>query len=149
MIQRIQSLWLLSAAAAAVLMFFYPVIQVVGDNSIQIYDYESISIGGIENFIQSGYLVAVLVGIIAAFSFINIFLFKNRIRQMRICTFISLLVIFLVIMIIVFSFRTETKIAATIGLSSILPVIIFIFILMARRAIRKDEALVRSVDRLR
>lgn len=149
MIQRIQSIFLLSAAAAAVLMFFYPVIQIAGNNSIQIYDYESISIGSFDNLIQSGYIVAGLVGIIAVLSFVNIFLYKNRIRQMRICTFISLLVIFLVILIIIFSIRTEVKVASTIGLSSILPVIIFIFVLIARRSIRKDEALVRSADRLR
>lgn len=149
MIQRIQSLWLLSAAAAGVLMFFYPVIQISADSSLHIYEYESISIGGLDNIIQSGYIVAGLTGITALLSFLNIFFFKKRILQMRICTYISLLVIFLVILIVVFTLRTETKVAASIGLSSILPVIIFIFVLMARRAIRKDEALVRSVDRLR
>ena len=149
MIQRIQSLWLLLASGAAVLMFFFPVIQLTPENALYIHQYDSISIAGIDNFIQSGYIVAGLLGIIALLSFIGIFLYKKRALQIRICTFISLLVIFLVGLISYFSLSSGNKIAATIGLSAILPIIIFIFVLMARRALKKDEELIRSVDRIR
>ena len=149
MIQRIQSLWLLLASATAVLIYFFPVIELTSENALYVYEYDSISIAGIDNLIQSAYIVAGLLGIIAFLSFFAIFLFKNRMLQMRICTLISLLIIFFVGLISYFSITTETNVAVTIGLSSILPVIIFIFILMARRAVNKDEKLIRSVDRIR
>ncbi len=149
MIQRIQTLWFLLASATAVLIFFFPVIEFTADKSLHIYQYDSISIAGIDNLIQSGYIVAGLTGVIAFLSFLGIFLYKNRALQMRICTFISLLVIFLVGLITYFSLTIEGNTAATIGLSAILPVVIFIFILMARRGVRKDELLVLAADRLR
>lgn len=149
MIQRIQTLWFLLASATAVLIWFFPVIELTNENAIYIYQYDSISFAGTDNLIQSGYIVAGLLGIIAFLSFFTVFLFKNRMLQMRICTLISLLVIFLVGLISYFSLSTENNIAATIGLSAVLPIIIFIFILMARRAVKKDEKLIRSVDRIR
>ena len=149
MIQRIQTLWFLLASVTAVLIFFFPVIELTSENSMHIYQYDSISIAGMDNLIQSGYIVAGLTGVIAFLSFLGIFLYKNRALQMRICTFISLLVIFLVGLITYFSLTIEGNTAATIGLSAILPVVIFIFILMARRGVRKDELLVLAADRLR
>lgn len=149
MIQRIQTLWFLLASVTAVLIFYFPVIELTADSSIHIYQYDSISIAGIDNLIQSGYIVAGLTGIIALLSFIGIFLYKNRLLQMRICTFVSLLVIFLVGLIIYFSLTIEGNTMATVGLSAILPIVIFIFILMARRGVRKDELLVKAADRLR
>lgn len=149
MIQRIQSLWLILASATAVLIYFFPVIELTSENALYVYQYDSISIAGMDNLIQSGYIVAGLLGIIAFLSFFAVFLYKNRMFQMRICTLISLLLIFLVGLISYFSITTETNIAATIGLSAILPIIIFIFILMARRAIKKDDNLIKSVDRIR
>lgn len=149
MIQRIQTLWFLLASAVAVLIYFFPVIELTTENAIYVYQYDSISIAGIDNLIQSGYIVAGLLGIIAILSFISVFLFKNRLLQLRICTLISLLDIFLIALISYFSILTETNIVATIGLSAILPVIILILILMARRAVKKDELLIKAADRIR
>ena len=149
MIQRIQSLWFLSASAAAILMFFFPVIELTSENKLFIYEYDSISIAGFDNLIQSSYIVAGLLGIIAFLSFIAVFFFKNRILQIRICTFITLLILFLVALITYFSLSGTGNTPASVGLSAILPIIIFIFILMARRAVKKDDALIKSVDRIR
>ena len=149
MIQRIQSLWLLLASSAALLMYFFPIIQLTPENALYIHQYDSLTIAGMDNIIQSGYIVAGLLGLIAFLSFIGIFLYKKRILQMRVCMIISLLVIFLMALISIFSFSSLDKPIIAIGLSAVLPVIIFIFVLMARRAIKKDEELVRSVDRLR
>ena len=99
MIQRIQTLWFLLASATAVLIFFFPVIELTSEKALYVYQYDSISIAGTDNLIQSGYIVAGLLGIITFLSFFAIFFFKNRVLQMRICTLISLLVIFLVCLI--------------------------------------------------
>lgn len=149
MIQRIQTLWLFLALVLSVLMYFFPVIELNNDNSLMIYSYEAISIAGISGIIQTGYIIAGLLGLIAFFSFLAIFIYKKRILQMRLCTVISLLDIFLVILIVVFSFNKAKNTGITIGLSAILPLIIFILILMARRAVRRDELLVKAADRIR
>jgi len=149
MIQRIQTLWLFLAMTLAVLMYFFPVIELSNDNSLMIYSYDAISFAGINGLIQTGYIIAGLLGLIVFFSFITIFLYKKRILQMRFCTIISLLDIFLVILIIIFSFNEVENPAITIGLSAILPLIIFILVLMARRAVHRDELLVKAADRIR
>jgi uncharacterized membrane protein YuzA (DUF378 family) len=149
MIQRIQSLWLMFAATASALMFFFPVIELTGENNLHIHQFNSISFAGFKDIIQSGYIVAGLTGIISLLNLVNIFLYKNRNLQMRICMFSSLLVIFLIGLLAYFSLSAETNAFATIGLSAVLPIIIFIFILMARRAVRRDDLLVRAADRLR
>jgi len=149
MIQRIQSLWLFLASVLAVVMYFFPVIELNADNSVMVWSYESISVAGINGFIQTGYIIAGLLGLIAFFSFIAIFLYKRRTLQMRFCTVISLLDIFLVILIVVFSINKADSPGITIGLSAVLPIIIFILVLMARRAVRRDELLVKAADRIR
>ncbi len=149
MIQRIQTLWLFLAMVLAVLMYFFPVIELSSDNSLMIYSYDAISFAGISGLIQTGYIIAGLLGLIAFFSFVAIFLYKKRVLQMRFCTVISLLDIFLVILIVVFSFNEAKNPGITIGLSAILPLIIFILVLMARRAVHRDELLVKAADRIR
>ena len=149
MIQRIQTLWLFLAMVLAVLMYFFPVMELNSDNSFMIYSYEAISFAGISGLIQTGYIIAGLLGLIAFFSFIAIFLYKKRSLQMRFCTVISLLDIFLVILIVIFSFNQAKNPGITIGLSAILPLIIFILVLMARRAVRRDDLLVKAADRIR
>jgi heme A synthase len=149
MIQRIQSLWFLLASLASALIFFYPVIEINTENKLFIWQFESISIAGIDNLIQSGFIVAGLTLIIAFLSFVSIFLFKNRILQIRISTVISLLVIFTAALIGIFTLSLKENGILSLGLSSILPLIVFILIMMARRAVKKDEKLVKSVDRIR
>lgn len=149
MIQRIQSLWFFLAAIVAVLIFFFPVIQLTETNDVKVYEYASISIAGIDNLVQSGYIVAGLTGIISLLSFVAIFLYKNRNIQMRISVFTSLLVLFLVILLTYFSLSSIANPTATIGLSAILPLVIFIFLLMGRRAVKKDDELIKSIDRIR
>ncbi len=149
MIQRIQTLWFFLASVAAALIFFFPVIELTADNNMKIYEYSSISIAGIDNLIQTAYIIAGLTGIIALLSFVGIFLYKNRMLQMRISTFASLLVIFLVGLLTFFSWSTLANPSAAIGLSAILPLVVFIFLLMGRRAVKKDDNLIKSVDRIR
>lgn len=149
MIQRIQTIWLLLATILAVLIFFFPIAELSNENKLMIYSFESINLFGMVGFIKTAYIFAGLVALIAFFSFTAIFLYKRRDLQMRLCTIISLLDIFLVILIIVFSFNQAKNIGLTIGLSAIIPLIIFILVLMARRAVRRDDLLVKAADRIR
>ena len=149
MIQRIQTVWLLIASVLAILMFFYPVAELNNEKELMIYSFQSLNLFGIAGFIKTGYIIAGLSVLIAFFSFTAIFLYKRRTLQMRLCTVISLLDIFLLVLIVVFSVNKANSPVVSIGLSGILPLIIFILVLMARRAVRRDDLLVKAADRIR
>ena len=140
MIQRIQSMWLFLAFIATLLMFFFPLadISVGGVNYVMKYrGIYKLSVEGLTKYSFS-YPLAIIQ-----------FLIKKRILQMRICVFSSILVIALVGLIYYFSYFMIENPEVSYGFASILPFIVFVLILMARNSIKKDEKLVRSVDRIR
>jgi hypothetical protein len=93
-------------------------------------------------------LICFAVG--GALALASIFLFKNRPLQMR----LSLLAFFAVlgglvfgIVLLVLDRGSLDQAALALGTGS--PLVALVFLLLARRAIQKDEKLVRSMDRLR
>jgi hypothetical protein len=83
-------------------------------------------------------------GLIVVLSIIVIFLYKNRSLQIKLCCGILVLLIFSYITL----FLPGTK--AAIGKwPAVFPFVAGIFDILAICAIRKDEKLVRSLDRLR
>jgi hypothetical protein len=87
----------------------------------------------------------------AALAFITIFLFKNRKLQFVLNRFNILLNL---ILLGIFVYRILTlsggidKVSEK-GIGVILPIISIVLLVLANRAIKKDEDLVKSVDRLR
>lgn len=79
-------------------------------------------------------------------SAVTIFLFKNRKQQMWLCLLGILLAAGLLLLYYMEINKPGTY---TLALSSILPLIALISYYMAYRNIRKDEKLVKSVDKLR
>ena len=86
-------------------------------------------------------------------SFLNIFLFKYRALQMRVCTFCMILLVGWYATYAFFAwyfldaFYTEVSFRVAVWAS--LPCVSIILLYLAFRAILKDEKLVRSLDRLR
>lgn len=136
MIQRIQSLWLLLASACAFASFKFPYYS--GTNAKGISPYE---LNATENFLLL--ITTIVVGGLALF---NIFLFKKRTLQLRLC----ILGIFLDALLIFLYYReVNTFVQGTYSLTAILHSIIVIAFFLAARAINKDEKLVKDSDRLR
>lgn len=82
-----------------------------------------------------------------------IFLFKKRWLQMRFAAFSGLLMIVFV-MVVFFFFATKIREVTRIDpeynlFGMMLPLVSLVFVILANYAIRKDEALVKSADRLR
>ncbi len=98
-------------------------------------------------------LVGVLAGIIILISLIELFKYKNRLLQMKLGMVNSLLIVIVlgVLMWLVFSGQKEwlPNIAGTFGAGLFMPALAMVFNRMAIRSIKKDEDLVRSVDRIR
>ena len=136
MIQRIQSLWLLLASAAAFASYKFPYYS--GTSQKGIADHQ---LNATENF-----LLIVVTGIIAVLALFLIFLFKKRTLQLRLC----LLGIVLEALLIFLYYRElRTFSTGTLSLTSILQSIIIIAFFLAARAINKDEKMIKESDRLR
>jgi 4-amino-4-deoxy-L-arabinose transferase-like glycosyltransferase len=94
----------------------------------------------------SNFFLLLLTGASLILSAIIIFLFKNRKQQMQLC----LLGILISVLIIVFYIMQVNKlIKPTLALWCVFPFLIAVGYFMAFRNIRKDEKLVKSLDKLR
>jgi len=103
--------------------------------------------------VGNDYLLLLVALVTAVLPFIDIFLFKNR-KQQRGLAVLSILlnIVFIALMmwkITSFNNKNATATDHTYWVGAVLPVISIIFLFMAMRGIRKDEKLVKSLDRLR
>jgi len=138
MIQRIQSLWLLLAAVAMSGLFYLP------------YYFASVNGLGQSITIVKDFVAIILVSISIVLSIVTIFRFKNRKAQkgmiwLNILAVLGLLAWLLAVQ--VREFANDPQAAYRIG--AFLPVIVLVFLFLALSGVRKDEKLLKSLDRLR
>ena len=139
MIQRIQSIYLFIVTALGLTQCFFPFATVQG-----------MSLG-----MNNCYIYAGLAAITPIISLVSIFMFKKRILQMRLNSFNIILMVFQIISMLGYFFYNKSNniveeiISSHILMPFALPIINIILTYLAIRAIGKDEALVRSLDRLR
>ena len=139
MIQRQQSLWLLLAATCSVLSFFFPFFGGAEQNAT--------GTSGMMSTLNAGssFFLIILTGASVLLSLVTIFLYKDRKLQFRLA--LTGLVISVLIVILFFS---EIKmLPGVIALSSVFVFLVPDFYFLAIRGIRKDEKLIKSMDRLR
>ncbi len=140
MIQRQQTLWLLLATIAGVLSFMFPFAVgekiVVNTTMKERVDF----VAGEDFFILI--LTIAAIGIAA----VTIFLFKDRKLQIKLCLLGLLVSIGILILYVL---GMNKLLSSTPALWAILPVVVIISYFMAFRNIRKDEKLVKSLDKLR
>jgi DMSO/TMAO reductase YedYZ heme-binding membrane subunit len=140
MLQRIQTIWLLAASAAAFItlkLSFFSGNKYV--DNVKTFE----ELNGMSHVI-----LMILTVALAVASLIIIFLYKDRKLQLKltIAAFaLSLLNLFVYYLQIKKFIPAEGKISIT----AIVAIIIPALILLAARAIWKDEQLIKSVDRLR
>ncbi len=154
MIQRIQTIYLLIASIFIALMFFFPLAELFTLKS-QIYnfDFDGIRILNYKNtkLIYSTFSLIVLLSIILLILLVSIFLYKKRILQMRLCIYNILLMFGLIGLIYYYTNNFSEQLSANIHYSfpTTFPFISIILVYLAFRAIKKDENLIRSLDRIR
>ena len=144
MIQRIQTVWLLFAMACGVLLLYFPFWEISAGGVAEGMD----TIGANSHFYLLGFPPVMFVT-----HAIAIFSFKNRKRQMRFCNInILLFSIYIIAGLIILQIENDVFHYFHLGdfkLGSVLPLIGIIMNLIARRGIKKDEDLIRSMNRLR
>lgn len=129
MIQRIQSVYLIFAVLLGVLSFYLsldkPLVTII-------------NLGFDPSF---GFLAATVSSLVAFLCF------KKRLLQARLCFLNIFILIFQLVL-----FAPSMNISEGFGLNGLVSMLSLLGILLlglARRSIKKDEALVRSVDRIR
>jgi hypothetical protein len=138
MIQRQQTLWLLLATLAALLTFMFPFVT----GKAMLNNVESdISIKAGSNF-----FILILTGASLVLSTLTIFLYKNRKQQIQLCL-VGIVIATGIIVLYILQLNKLTK--STLALAGLLPFLILIGYYLAFRNIRKDEKLVKSLDKLR
>lgn len=157
MIQRIQTVWLLLASGTLLLLFLFPYLQYF-DNfgvamAIKITGiYQGVSAGVVQ--IKSLILQTIITVIVALIPLFTIFNYKDRKKQLKL-TYLNILLTFL--LGIWFYFTAQSAVQevnrsielGNIGIGALLVPISIIFLFLAAKGIRKDEKLIKSVDRLR
>ena len=131
MIQRIQTIYLLIASIAFALLSFKIPFWSLNDEFM---------------YAQNDNKLYLLLITLFVFSLIGVFLFKKRTVQMKLLR-LSILIEFLVVVRLFLTFKElNTPLDAKVFF---LLMSAFVALLLAYRGVKKDENLVRSVDRIR
>lgn len=152
MLQRVQTLYLLGALLASIVLYFSPIVVINTDTeSLILYSWNILnSEGAIITNTYPLVLLSVIISFLLLFQIVN---FKKRIRQLQTGKAIMLLCIVWYILGFIYIlnyFNTLDSIQNfSIRLGSVPPILIIILVFIANKYIRKDEDLVRSIDRIR
>ena len=137
MIQRIQTIYLLLAfVVTGILLFFIP-LWTMSDNK--------------EYFFMQSQVYTIILGLSASLTLLGIVSYKKRQNQFVIG---RLNIILNLILLGLFVYRSlnlsgETPAVSEKGIGMFLPAVAIVLLVLANKAIKKDEDLVKSVDRLR
>jgi len=163
MIQRKQTIYLFFAGLITVILLFIPFgnYHINGDKFLE---YNAFAVKAIthKTVILNSIGNAILLILTSLLSFITIFLYKNRKLQLKFIS-VNMLVILITICTMVYvypSFIFVRQEAYTVNISSVNAVLEYNYVIiisfvsavglyLAKKAIMKDESMIRSADRLR
>lgn len=152
MIQRIQTIFLTIGLVLMGLLFIVPLGSVAVGEKIYSFTISGIVDGSSGTTVVGSWYLLCLLAVIFIIQLVDIFLYKKRILQMKlaICNIILMIGFVLIAWLFVKgSLSTLGDGIYSFKLPLILPLISVVLNYLASRAIKKDEALVRSVDRIR
>lgn len=147
MIQRIQTLYLLVSAIFIGFLFILPFAEIVEDGVIYLFNYKGILLDG--TLKENGLAISALISIILALHGFAILSYKKRIRQIRVIVFTILIMLGLFGMFFFYTYYSFGGAQISFKISLVFPLVAIILDYLAIRAIGKDEALIRSLDRIR
>ncbi len=161
MIQRVQTLYLFIASTSLALMFFFPIYTFTEKQTDASFKEVKLTIQGrfekdfsTNEFViaKPNYAKSLMVLVIGMAFFVAIFQYNNRVRQLRITRIMIIAIFAFIITLLGSAYNTvnaEGVSNIVTGMAVIYPSVSIVFAALAARAIKKDENLVRSADRLR
>ncbi len=150
MIQRIQSLFLLGVVILSIVLMYVPVYELVNEN-VPLTPPDGTEVANTTFTIFNSAILAIINGAVCALALVSIFLYKNRNLHVRAINLALLLTCGLIGLLFFSADSMSTTLQAKVHYlyGTYIPVILAIFLFAAIRYIKRDEALVRSADRLR
>ena len=147
MIQRIQTVFMLVSALLIASLMKLTFAEISVNN--ELYTFVAKGIFNGDELVFNGITIFIFIPAIALLHFVAIFLYKKRILQIRILVFSIVLLLGLFGLFFYFSYAgfDNAKIAFKIPVA--FPLVAVILDYLAIRAIGKDEALIRSLNRIR
>ena len=153
MIQRIQTVFLLVATILLGFMLFMPIAQIVRVTDEALFKLGFKGLTGIENLSDNfnSIPMSILIAICLAICIITISLYKKRMLQIRLCVGNIVLLVGLEGLMFYYIRMAKLVIGGTASYTIvfIFPLVSAILVILALRTIARDEALVKSLDRLR
>ena len=162
MIQRIQTIYLFVLTALMAAVLFTPLARFLGGTEefrLMVFGVKSLEepagLGADSLYVVSTLYMGILVVLSTLLPLVNIFLYKRRWLQMRLCVVEIVLLIGVQIFVCYYIFKAWHSVAGfeihsvSYSLVDIFPLIGIVLAYMAMRGIIKDETLVRSLDRIR
>lgn len=155
MIQRIQSIFLFLVSILMGVTIFLPLWgKEDGTDKLELSAMQMVQLSSGEVVSeQTTVYLAIIAGLTAILALWNIFNFKNRRFQMKIGLFCTLLISTFIAISTFLTFQAQNAFAPEVGgtpaYGFFLPVGAILLNWMAIRAIKRDEDMVRSADRLR
>lgn len=152
MIQRIQTVYLALALVLFGLASFLPLAEVAEAGNVFTFSVKGLVNASSGQVVYSGLPLLSLAVLVLAVNLFVIFNFKKRVRQMRMALFnIFLMLGFLGVSFVFLrmSIKGMADAVTAYKIFMVFPAISAIFNYLAIRAIGKDEALIRSIDRIR
>lgn len=165
MIQRIQSFLLVLALVGFVLLFLFPTATFeakmntnVTESSLTLFPGENnINPETGESFIAQNSVILMIMAIVLGIgTLVGIFLYKNRVRQMRFVSMLGLInLVYIGIMFLASipdaekALSSMGEVSTTYSVGTFVPIVTLILIVIAQRCIRSDEMKVRAADRIR
>jgi len=144
MVQRIQSLYLFASAVISLGLIFVFELWVNVDKieffAMDLFDASNL-----------GYIVVPILFLLSGLmSLVSLSLFKTRLKQFVLNRF-NILINLILLGVLIYHLLTLSGEAGVSekGIGVVLPIIVIVLLVLANKAIKKDEDLVKSVDRLR
>jgi hypothetical protein len=147
MIQRIQTLYLLLAFILLGLMYFLPVADITAADAVYTLDISGVKKAG--ELVTGGLPLLIFLSAVILVHGVTIFLYKKRLLQVKILILTIILVLGLFSTFFWFAYMGFRGAQVGFKLTIAIPAVVIILDYLAIKAIAKDEALVRSLDRIR
>jgi hypothetical protein len=153
--QRIQTLYLVIVLILSSITFFSPAAQLFSKETATLYEISWKGINLIENgqktAISSVWALTVISAMVPVITLLTIALYKKRLLQIRLSIFNIVILAGYYILLFIYLLAAANTLHAdwSLKIFSVFPLVNIILIALAIRAIAKDDALIKSLNRLR